>query len=58
MFSRRSFFAALGLALPLAAAATAEAATARRAKKPAHGRKTAATKPRRGRTTTPPATRS
>ncbi len=30
MFSRRSFFAALGLALPLVAATTAEAATRKR----------------------------
>ncbi len=50
MFSRRSLFAALGLALPLAAVTAAEAATSRHARRPKKAAKKAAVhKPRRRR---------
>ena len=54
MFSRRSLFAALGLALPLVAAASAEAATPRTTAPKRPGRETAAARPRRSSTATKP----
>ena len=47
MFSRRSFFAALGLTLPLVAAATAEAAATRGSTRTRRSTKAATAKSRR-----------
>ena len=55
MFSRRSFFAALGLTLPMIAAVTAEAATPRAPARKRRSTKAATSKRRRVEAETVPA---